>query len=85
MLLQLLAICFVLMGGVSCAPEFVHHNQSMTEEYLLSVNSTYPDITYLYSIGKSVRGNLLRHTILSIISQIKKDVFMKYKCLCNVM
>ncbi|CAL9682705.1 unnamed protein product [Knipowitschia caucasica] len=53
--------------------EFRYHNNRQIEEYLSQVNSDNPDITHLYSIGKSVRGQELwvlalgvspgRHTI----------------------
>ncbi|XP_041834096.1 carboxypeptidase M [Melanotaenia boesemani] len=39
--------------------EFRYHNNREIEQYLLQVNTTNPDITYLYSIGKSVRGQQL--------------------------
>lgn len=34
----------------------VHHDNQAMEQFLKLVNTTYPDITYLYSIGKSGKG-----------------------------
>lgn len=37
--------------------EFRYHNNSEIKQYLHQVSAANPDITYLYSIGKSVKGN----------------------------
>uniref|UniRef100_A0A3Q2DGH1 Peptidase M14 domain-containing protein n=1 Tax=Cyprinodon variegatus TaxID=28743 RepID=A0A3Q2DGH1_CYPVA len=37
--------------------ELRYHNNSEIEQYLLQVSAANPDITHLYSIGKSVKGN----------------------------
>lgn len=37
--------------------EFRYHDNREIEQYLLQVSADNPDITHLYSIGKSVKGN----------------------------
>nr|XP_054595779.1 carboxypeptidase M isoform X1 [Nothobranchius furzeri]XP_054595780.1 carboxypeptidase M isoform X1 [Nothobranchius furzeri] len=39
--------------------EFRYHSNSEIEQYLVQVNTSNPDITHLYSIGKSVKGQQL--------------------------
>ncbi|KAI3367059.1 hypothetical protein L3Q82_009260, partial [Scortum barcoo] len=39
--------------------EFRYHNNLEIEQYLLQINASNPDITHLYSIGQSVRGQQL--------------------------
>ncbi|XP_040886238.1 carboxypeptidase M [Toxotes jaculatrix] len=39
--------------------EFRYHNNREMEQYLLQINASNPDITHLYSIGQSVRGQQL--------------------------
>ncbi|MED6261809.1 hypothetical protein ATANTOWER_010387 [Ataeniobius toweri] len=39
--------------------EFRYHSNSEIEQYLHQVSSANPDITHLYSIGKSVKGQQL--------------------------
>ncbi len=36
--------------------DFVYHRHPELETYLLNINATYPDLTNLYSIGKSIQG-----------------------------
>ncbi len=38
--------------------DFVYHRHPELETYLLNINATYPDLTNLYSIGKSIQGEL---------------------------
>lgn len=37
--------------------EFRYHNNREMEQYLLQTNASNPDITHLYSIGQSVKGD----------------------------
>ncbi|KAL4223338.1 Syntaxin-binding protein 5 [Mactra antiquata] len=39
--------------------DFIHHNQSDLIKFLNEVNEAYPDLTQVYSIGKSGRGRNL--------------------------
>ncbi|XP_045164461.2 carboxypeptidase D-like [Mercenaria mercenaria] len=55
----MMKVCLYVMPfvlGIVYGLEHVHHNNTMMAEYLVQVNTTYPSITNLYSIGKSVRG-----------------------------
>lgn len=45
--------------------EFKHHNYLDMERFLIEYNESYPNITYLHSIGKSVRGRELYVLIIS--------------------
>ncbi|XP_051547209.1 carboxypeptidase M-like isoform X1 [Myxocyprinus asiaticus] len=44
--------------------EFRYHNTVEIEQYLKDINRTYPNITYLHSIGQSVQGRELWVLIL---------------------
>lgn len=48
--------------------EFRYHNNLEIEQYLHQINASNSDITYLYSIGQSVKGNNYRcsKTIFSL-------------------
>ncbi|XP_060559803.1 carboxypeptidase M-like isoform X1 [Ruditapes philippinarum] len=48
-----LIVCIL---GMVYSLEHEHHNNSMMVDYLVHINTTYPDITNLYSIGKTVNG-----------------------------
>ncbi|XP_067866654.1 carboxypeptidase D-like [Heterodontus francisci] len=39
-----------------CKPDFNHHNHSALEEFLNCVTLKYPDLTHLYTVGKSTQG-----------------------------
>ncbi|KAG7231970.1 hypothetical protein INR49_010038 [Caranx melampygus] len=56
--LLLLLLPFLILSPAS-ALEFRYHDNSEIERYLLQVNASNPDITHLYSIGQSVRGQQL--------------------------
>ncbi|KAI0220734.1 Carboxypeptidase M [Lamellibrachia satsuma] len=56
-LMCLMVICAT--GAAMDAPEFVYHNYTLLTQYLKEVNQSYPNITCLYSIGKSVQGREL--------------------------
>jgi hypothetical protein len=43
-------------GGVEL--EFRYHNHEQLTRYLRAVSAKYPALTALYSIGKSVQGNV---------------------------
>lgn len=45
--------------------EFKHHNYSDMERFLMEYNASYPNITHLHSIGKSVKGKELYVIIIS--------------------
>uniref|UniRef100_A0A3Q4AT78 Peptidase M14 domain-containing protein n=1 Tax=Mola mola TaxID=94237 RepID=A0A3Q4AT78_MOLML len=53
-----LLLCFLLITPASTL-EFRYHSNLEIEQYLLQVNASNPDITHLYSIGQSVRGQQL--------------------------
>jgi carboxypeptidase D len=40
-------------------PEFKNHNYEALESFLIKMNQEHPDITRLYSVGKSVEGRQL--------------------------
>lgn len=44
---------------------FKHHHYDELVQFLLFYNRTYPNITHLYSIGKSVQGRDLYVFVLS--------------------
>lgn len=39
--------------------DFTHHNYTAMEQFLKDLSETYPELTRLYSIGKSVEGREL--------------------------
>nr|XP_046235354.1 carboxypeptidase M [Scatophagus argus]XP_046235355.1 carboxypeptidase M [Scatophagus argus] len=55
----LLALFPFLVLAPASALEFRYHSNREIEQYLLQVNASNPDITHLYSIGQSVRGQQL--------------------------
>lgn len=58
MLLYLLFLLILHNTSVTLL-EFRYHNNQEIKEYLLQVSAENPDITHLYSIGQSVRGQEL--------------------------
>ncbi|XP_071357764.1 carboxypeptidase M [Trachinotus anak] len=54
----LLLFPFLILTPVSML-DFRYHNNHEIEQYLLQINASNPDITHLYSIGKSVKGQQL--------------------------
>lgn len=57
-LLLLFLLPFLILTPASTL-EFRYHNNREIEQYLLQVNASNPDVTHLYSIGRSVRGQQL--------------------------
>ncbi|XP_070710165.1 carboxypeptidase M [Pempheris klunzingeri] len=57
LLLLLLLLLFILTPASTL--EFRYHNNREIGQYLLQINASNPDITHLYSIGQSVRGQQL--------------------------
>ncbi|XP_013884446.1 carboxypeptidase M [Austrofundulus limnaeus] len=55
-LLLLLLLLFIVPAFML---EFRYHSNREMEQYLLQVNASNPDITHLYSIGTTVRGQQL--------------------------
>jgi len=53
---SLLLFLLLLTLGRASALEFRYHNNREIEEYLVRVSGANPDVTHLYSIGQSVRG-----------------------------
>ncbi|XP_052273935.1 carboxypeptidase M-like isoform X3 [Dreissena polymorpha] len=51
----LLMILLAMVGG-AMSLTYVHHNNAAMAAYLREVHNNYPDITKLYSIGKTVKG-----------------------------
>ncbi|XP_025831012.1 carboxypeptidase D [Agrilus planipennis] len=45
--------------GFVMKPEFKHHNYKELEKFLQEMNETYPNITFLKSVGQSVQGREL--------------------------
>uniref|UniRef100_A0A8C2Z6U7 Carboxypeptidase M n=1 Tax=Cyclopterus lumpus TaxID=8103 RepID=A0A8C2Z6U7_CYCLU len=56
--LLLFLLLFLTLGRAS-ALEFRYHSNREIEEYLVQVSNSNPDVTYLYSIGQSVKGQQL--------------------------
>ncbi|KAM7378531.1 hypothetical protein PAMA_013434 [Pampus argenteus] len=56
--LLLLLLPFLIVTSVSML-EFRYHSNREMEQYLLQINASNSDITHLYSIGRSVRGQQL--------------------------
>ncbi|XP_074481541.1 carboxypeptidase M isoform X2 [Sebastes fasciatus] len=56
--LLLFLLLFLVLTPASML-EFRYHNNGEIEQYLLRINASNPDITHLYSIGQSVRGQQL--------------------------
>ncbi|KAM9705734.1 carboxypeptidase M [Menidia menidia] len=63
-MLSSLLILFLIVSTWTL--DFRYHNNREIEQYLLQVNSSNPDITHLYSIGQSVRGQQLWVLALSV-------------------
>uniref|UniRef100_A0A3B4UM71 Carboxypeptidase M n=1 Tax=Seriola dumerili TaxID=41447 RepID=A0A3B4UM71_SERDU len=59
LLLLLLFLLPFLIITPALTLEFRYHDNSEIEQYLLQINASNPDITHLYSIGRSVRGQQL--------------------------
>lgn len=51
--------------GFVTKTKFRHHNYTEMETFLKDMNETYPNITSLYSIGKSVNGRELYVMVVS--------------------
>lgn len=51
--------------GFVTKTKFKHHNYTEMETYLKDINESYPNITSLKSIGKSVNGRELYVMIVS--------------------
>ena len=52
-------LSLVIIGAVAAemdAPKFVYHNHCQLTAFLKDVEQSYPNITHLYSIGKSIQG-----------------------------
>ncbi|XP_068442693.1 carboxypeptidase M [Clinocottus analis] len=56
---SLLLFILLLFLGRASALDFRYHDNSEIEQYLVRVNDSNPDVTHLYSIGRSVRGQQL--------------------------
>lgn len=56
-LLLSLLLLPVLLLTLASTLEFRYHSNREIEQYLHQINASNPDITHLYSIGQSVRGN----------------------------
>ncbi|XP_059181786.1 carboxypeptidase M [Centropristis striata] len=56
---SLLLFLLLLLLTVASPLEFRYHSNREIEQHLLQVNASNPDITHLYSIGQSVRGQQL--------------------------
>lgn len=51
--------------GFVIKPQFKHHNYTEMETFLKDMNESYPNITFLKSIGKSVNGRDLYVMVVS--------------------
>jgi len=49
-------LVLVSVLGVVTSVEHVHHNNTMMEDYMNQVTTSYPDLVQLYTIGQSIRG-----------------------------
>lgn len=54
-----------LVGNFTESNEFGHHNYNKMTLWLKRLNLDYPDITHLYTVGKSVQGRDLWVLIIS--------------------
>ncbi|XP_052212770.1 carboxypeptidase D-like isoform X2 [Dreissena polymorpha] len=73
-----LALLLTMVGG-TMALLHIHHGNVAMASYLREVNNKYPDITKLYSIGKSVQGeDLWVLAIGSMFSNIDLRPHVKY-------
>ena len=53
------AVCLCSIVEITSL-EFQYHSQSEMETFLNSVTQTYPNLTRLYSIGKTIKGTCMR-------------------------
>ncbi|CAG12387.1 unnamed protein product, partial [Tetraodon nigroviridis] len=66
------------------ALEFRYHNNREMESFLLQVNASNPDITHLYSIGRSVRGQQLWVLALSVRPERHSIGIPEFKYVANM-
>lgn len=74
------------LGSVA-ALDFVYHDHDNITAFLTNVSQTYPEITYMHSIGKSIQGelnfssfapNLCDQSQQSLLCNFTADLLMKY-------
>ncbi|KAE8281211.1 Carboxypeptidase M [Larimichthys crocea] len=64
--------------------EFRYHNNSEIKQYLVQVNVSNPDITHLYSIGRSVRGQELWVLVLGLSPRRHTVGIPEFKYVANM-
>lgn len=68
--------------GFMTKTKFQHHNYAEMETFLKDINETYPNITHLKSIGKSVEGKELY--VITVSSTPFNHVAGKNFVICNI-
>ncbi|KAM9327900.1 carboxypeptidase M [Pholidichthys leucotaenia] len=64
--------------------EFRYHSNHEMEQYLIQTSASNPDITHLYSIGRSVRGQQLRVLALGIYPHHHTVGIPEFKYVANM-
>ncbi|TWW64908.1 carboxypeptidase M [Takifugu flavidus] len=81
------SLCFLstlLIVAHISALEFRYHSNREIENFLLQVNASNPDITHLYSIGQSVRGQQLWVLALSVHPERHTVGIPEFKYVANM-
>ncbi|XP_044042016.1 carboxypeptidase M [Siniperca chuatsi] len=82
-LLLLFLLPFLILTPASTL-EFRYHNNHEIEQYLLQLNASNPDITHLYSIGQSVRGQQLWVLALGLSARRHTVGIPEFKYVANM-
>ncbi|XP_039996431.1 carboxypeptidase M [Xiphias gladius] len=85
LLLLLLLLPFLLLFlAPALTLEFRYHSNREMEQYLLQLNASDPDITHLYSIGQSVKGQQLWVLALGLSPQRHAVGIPEFKYVANI-
>ncbi|XP_069375690.1 carboxypeptidase M [Paralichthys olivaceus] len=74
---------FLILSPASSL-EFRYHNNNEVEQYLLQIVASNPDITHLYSIGQSVRGQKLWVLVLGLSPRSHTLGIPEFKYVANM-
>ncbi|XP_069030433.1 carboxypeptidase M [Embiotoca jacksoni] len=74
----------VLFLSLAWTLEFRYHNNNEIEQYLLRVSVSEPDITHLYSIGQSVKGQQLWVLALGVSPRRHTAGIPEFKYVANM-
>ncbi|XP_054480553.1 carboxypeptidase M [Anoplopoma fimbria] len=80
----LLFLLPVLILGRASTLDFRYHDNRQIEQYLVQIRDSNPDITHLYSIGQSVRGQQLWALALSLTPQRHTVGIPEFKYVANM-